>query len=52
MCCWTYMPAPCYRILVSGEPVTDLLAEQLVGLLLDGKTPVRPHLDDPENRTA
>jgi hypothetical protein len=41
-----------YRILISGEPVTDLLAEQLVGLLLEGKTPVKPHLDDPRNRTA
>jgi RNA polymerase sigma-70 factor (sigma-E family) len=28
-----------YRVLVSGEPVTDLLAEQLVSLLLDGDTP-------------
>ena len=41
-----------YRILISGEPVTDLLAEQLVDLLLDGKTPVKPDLDDPENRIA
>ena len=31
-----------YRVLVSGEPVTDLLAEQLVSLLLDGKAPVNP----------
>ena len=31
-----------YRVLVSGEPVTDLLAEQLVSLLLDGKPPVKP----------
>lgn len=29
-----------YRVLVSGEPVTDNLAEQLVNLLLDGTTPV------------
>ena len=41
-----------YRVLISGEPVTELLAEQLVDLLLNGKTPVRPDLDDPENRTA
>lgn len=38
-----------YRIVVSGEPVTDLLAEQLVDLLLTGKTPVKPGLDDPED---
>jgi AcrR family transcriptional regulator len=31
-----------YRVLVSGEPVTGLLAEQLVSLLLDGKAPVKP----------
>jgi len=31
-----------YRVLVSGEPVTDLLAEQLVSLLLDGRAPVKP----------
>lgn len=31
-----------YRVLVSGEPVTDRLAEQLVGLLLDGNLPVKP----------
>jgi AcrR family transcriptional regulator len=31
-----------YRVLVSGEPVTDRLAEQLVGLLLDGNPPVKP----------
>jgi AcrR family transcriptional regulator len=42
-----YAGAVFYRILVSGEPVTDLLAEQLVGLLLDGKTPVKPRPDDP-----
>jgi AcrR family transcriptional regulator len=47
-----YAGAVFYRILMSGEPVTDLMAEQLVGLLLDGKTPVKPHLDNPENRTA
>jgi AcrR family transcriptional regulator len=35
-----YAGAVFYRVLVSGEPVTDSLAEQLVGLLLDGKTPV------------
>jgi AcrR family transcriptional regulator len=37
-----YAGAIFYRVLVSGEPVTDLLAEQLVSLLLDGKTPVKP----------
>jgi len=37
-----YAGAVFYRVLVSGEPVTDLLAEQLVDLLLDGKTPVKP----------
>ncbi len=30
-----------YRVLVSGQPVNDLLAEQLVSLLLDGKAPVK-----------
>lgn len=43
-----YAGAVFYRVLISGEPVTDLLAEQLVGLLLDGQTPVKPHLDGPE----
>jgi AcrR family transcriptional regulator len=47
-----YAGAVFYRTLVSGEPVTDLLAEQLVSLLLDGKMPVKPHLDDPEDCTA
>lgn len=47
-----YAGAVFYRVLISGEPVTDLLAEQLVDLLLDGKPPVKPHLDDPENRIA
>ncbi|HEY7052248.1 MAG TPA: TetR/AcrR family transcriptional regulator [Mycobacterium sp.] len=47
-----YAGAVFYRILISGEPVTDLLAEQLVDLLLNGKTPVKPHPDDPEARTA
>jgi AcrR family transcriptional regulator len=37
-----YAGAVFYRVLVSGEPVTDLLAEQLVSLLLDGKTPIKP----------
>jgi AcrR family transcriptional regulator len=37
-----YAGAVFYRVLVSGEPVTDLLAEQLVSLLLDGKAPVKP----------
>ena len=36
-----YAGAVFYRVLVSGEPVTDRFAEQLVGLLLDGKTPVK-----------
>jgi AcrR family transcriptional regulator len=36
-----YAGAVLYRVLVSGEPVTDLLTEQLVGLLLDGKAPVK-----------
>jgi AcrR family transcriptional regulator len=44
-----YAGAVFYRILISGEPITDLLAEQLVGLLLDGKTPVKPK---PADRTA
>ena len=34
-----YAGAVFYRVLVSGEPVTNLLAEQLVSLLLDGKAP-------------
>lgn len=37
-----YTGAVFYRVLVSGEPVTDQLAEQLVSLLLDGKVPVKP----------
>jgi AcrR family transcriptional regulator len=36
-----YAGAVFYRVLVSGEPVTDHLAQQLVGLLLDGTTPRR-----------
>ena len=40
-----------YRILISGEPVTDLLAKQLVDLLLDGRTPVKADLDHSENRS-
>jgi AcrR family transcriptional regulator len=47
-----YAGAVFYRTLIRGEPATDLLADQLVDLLLDGKTPVKPHHDDPENRTA
>jgi len=35
-----YAGAVFYRVLVSGEPVTDGLAVQLVNLLIDGKTPV------------
>ncbi len=37
-----YAGAVFYRVLISGEPVTDMLAEQLVSLLLDGKTPIKP----------
>lgn len=37
-----YVGAVFYRHVVSGEEVTDRLAEQLVGLLLDGKMPVKP----------
>jgi AcrR family transcriptional regulator len=37
-----YAGAVFYRVLISGEPITGLLAEQLVGLLLDGKFPVKP----------
>lgn len=37
-----YVGAIFYRVLVSGEPVTDLLTEQLVSWLLDGKMPVKP----------
>lgn len=37
-----YVGTVFYRVLVSGGPVTDLLAEQLVGLLLDGNPPVKP----------
>lgn len=37
-----YVGAIFYRVLVSGEPVTDLLTEQLVSWLLDGKIPVKP----------
>jgi AcrR family transcriptional regulator len=46
-----YSGAVFYRVLVRGEPVTDLLADQLVGLLLDGKIPVKPPIDDPESLT-
>jgi AcrR family transcriptional regulator len=44
-----YAGAVFYRVFVSGEPVTDTLAEQLVSLLLDGKTPVKPTPDDAQN---
>jgi AcrR family transcriptional regulator len=37
-----YAGAVFYRVLISGEPVSDRLAEQLVSLLLDGKPPVKP----------
>jgi AcrR family transcriptional regulator len=46
-----YSGAVFYRVLVRGEPVTDLLADQLVELLLDGKIPVKPPIDDPESLT-
>ncbi len=36
-----YAGAVFYRHVVSGEPVTDNLAEKLVGLLLDGTKPVK-----------
>jgi AcrR family transcriptional regulator len=42
-----YAGAVFYRALISGEPVSDRLAEQLVGLLVDGKTPVKAHPDEP-----
>jgi AcrR family transcriptional regulator len=45
-----YAGAVFYRVLISGEPVTDLLAEQLVGLLLDGKTPVKRRPSGKANR--
>jgi AcrR family transcriptional regulator len=45
-----YASAVFYRVLVSGEPVTDSLAEQLVSLLLDGRTPVKAPFDDAEDR--
>jgi AcrR family transcriptional regulator len=41
-----YAGAMFYRVLVSGEPVTDLLPEQLVSLLLDGQMPVKPVVHD------
>src|SRR6476646_10764397 len=47
-----YAGAVIYRVFVSGEPVTSRRAEQLVGLLLDGQLPVKPHFDDPETRPA
>jgi AcrR family transcriptional regulator len=40
-----YAGAVFYRVLISGEPVSDRLAEQLVGLLIDGKTPVKAPAD-------
>jgi AcrR family transcriptional regulator len=36
-----YAGAVFYRVLVSGEPITDHLAQQLVNLLLDGTPPRR-----------
>jgi AcrR family transcriptional regulator len=35
-----YVGAVFYRVVVTGEPVNETLAEQLVSLLLDGKPPV------------
>jgi AcrR family transcriptional regulator len=32
-----------YRTVVSGEPITEASADQLVDLLLDGAAPPRPH---------
>jgi hypothetical protein len=40
-----YVGAVLYRVVVSGEPVDESLAEQLVSLLLDGKQPVIPSVD-------
>jgi AcrR family transcriptional regulator len=40
-----YAGAVFYRVVVSGEPVDENLAEQLVGLLLDGKKPLLPDAD-------
>lgn len=36
-----YAGAVFYRVLISGEPISDRLAEQLVSLLLDRKPPVK-----------
>jgi AcrR family transcriptional regulator len=41
-----YVGAVFYRVVVSGEPVTDTLPEQLVGLILDGRQPVKPPADE------
>ena len=40
-----YAGAVFYRVVVSGAPVNEHLAEQLVGLLLDGKKPLLPDAD-------
>lgn len=40
-----FVGAVFYRVVLSGEPVTDTLAEQLVGLILDGRRPVKPDSD-------
>jgi AcrR family transcriptional regulator len=37
-----YVGAVFYRVLVSAEPVTDALAEQLVSLIIDGTHPTKP----------
>jgi hypothetical protein len=34
-----------HGVVVSGEPANEHLAEQLVGLLLDGKKPLLPDAD-------
>lgn len=47
-----YAGAVFYRVLVSGEPVTDRLAEQLVSLLLDGKPPIKQDSSDTARNTA
>ncbi|HEX3335595.1 MAG TPA: TetR-like C-terminal domain-containing protein, partial [Jatrophihabitans sp.] len=40
-----YVGAVLYRVVVSGKPVDETLAQQLVSLLLDGKQPVMPGAD-------
>jgi AcrR family transcriptional regulator len=40
-----YAGAVFYRVFLSGQPVTEHLADQLVSLLLDGQTPIKPRAD-------